>query len=77
MPFADFHEMTVAPKSKISIDSPVGKLAVTRELSSDMETCGVGMTGETGMAEGFFERSMILSGKINERKGRGRYQDDC
>ena len=40
------------------MDSPVGKLAVTLELSSEMETCGVGMVGETGMAEGFLERSM-------------------
>ena len=40
------------------MDSPVGKLAVTLELSLEMETCGVGMVGETGMAEGFLERSM-------------------
>lgn len=41
------------------MDSPVGKLAVTLELSFEMETCGVGMVGETGMAEGFLERSML------------------
>ena len=41
------------------MDSPVGRLAVTLELSFEMETCGVGMVGETGMAEGFLERSML------------------
>ena len=41
------------------MDSPVGKLAVTRELSCEMETCGVGMTGETGMLAGLFERSIL------------------
>ena len=61
LPSAVFHERTVAPKRRTSIDSPVGKLAVTRELSSEMETCGVGMVGETGMAEGFLERSMSRS----------------
>ena len=57
---ADFHEMTVAPKSRISTDSPVGRLAVTQELSSEMETCGVGMTGDTGMAVGFLARSILF-----------------
>ena len=61
LPFAVFHERTVAPKRRTSTDSPVGKLAVTLELSSEMETCGVGMVGETGMAEGFFDRSMVLT----------------
>lgn len=37
----------------------MGKLAVTRELSCEMETCGVGMTGDTGMLAGFLERSML------------------
>ncbi len=51
--------MTVAPCRSTSTRSPVGKLADTRSLSSDMETCGVGKTGETGIAEGFFERSIV------------------
>lgn len=38
LPVADFQEITVAPWSKTSTLSPVGKLAVTRELSSDIET---------------------------------------
>ena len=58
-PFAVFHERTWAPKRRTSTDSPVGKLAVTRELSSEMETWGVGMVGETGIAEGFLDRSII------------------
>ena len=37
----------------------MGKLAVTRELSSDIETWGVGKSGETGMAAGFLERSIF------------------
>ena len=37
-PPADFHEMTVAPCSKTSMLSPVGRLALTRELSSEIET---------------------------------------
>ena len=61
LPFAVFHERTVAPKRRTSTDSPVGKLAVTLELSSEMETWGVGMVGETGMAEGFLDLSMVLS----------------
>ena len=60
LPFAVFHERTVAPKRRTSTDSPVGKLAVTLELSSEMETCGVGIVGETGIAEGLLERSMVL-----------------
>lgn len=62
LPLADFHEMIVAPWSKTSMDSPVGRLALTRELSSEMETCGVGMVGETGMADGFLDRSMTRVG---------------
>lgn len=38
LPVEDFQEITVAPWSKTSTLSPVGKLAVTRELSSDIET---------------------------------------
>ena len=49
----------MAPYSKTSTDSPVGKLAVTRELSCEIETMGVGMVGDTGIAEGFFDRSII------------------
>lgn len=60
LPLADFHDITVAPYSSTSIDSPVGKLAVTRELSCEMETWGVGMTGETGILAGFFERSIAV-----------------
>lgn len=59
LPVEDFQEITVAPWSKTSTLSPVGKLAVTRELSSDIETCGVGVTGDTGMALGFFARSIL------------------
>ena len=57
-PFADFHEVMVAPCRSTSMDSPVGKLAVTLALSSEMDTCGVGITGDTGIAVGFFERSI-------------------
>ena len=32
---------------------------MTRELSAEIETSGVGMVGETGMAEGFFDRSIV------------------
>ena len=60
LPFAFFHERTVAPKRRTSTDSPVGKLAVTRELSCEIETWGVGMVGETGMAEGFLDRSIFF-----------------
>ena len=49
----------MAPKRRTSTDSPVGKLAVTLALSWEIETCGVGMVGETGMAEGFLDRSII------------------
>ena len=59
MPLA-FQEMTVAPYRRISTDSPVGRLALTRELSWEIETFGVGIVGETGMFAGFFERSMVL-----------------
>lgn len=59
LPLADFHEITVAPYNKISTRSPVGKLAVTRELSSEMETRGVGWMGETGIAAGFLARSIL------------------
>jgi hypothetical protein len=52
--------MTVAPYRRISTDSPVGRLAVTRELSWEIETFGVGIVGETGMFAGFFERSIVL-----------------
>lgn len=62
LPLADFHDITVAPKRSTSTDSPVGRLALTRELSCEMDTFGVGMTGETGMAEGFFERSIMQWG---------------
>ncbi len=60
LPFAVFHERTVAPKRRTSTDSPVGKRAVTLELSLEMDTCGVGMVGETGRAEGFLDRSMVV-----------------
>ena len=33
---------------------------MTRELSSEIDTCGVGAKGETGIAEGFLERSTML-----------------
>ncbi len=59
LPLADFQEMTVAPYNKTCSCWPVGRLAVTRELSSEMETCGVGWMGETGMAAGFLARSML------------------
>ena len=59
LPAAVFHERTVAPKRRTSTDSPVGRLAVTLELSPEMDTCGVGMVGETGIAEGFLDRSMM------------------
>ena len=52
--------MIVAPYRSTSTDSPVGKLAVMRELSCEIETFGVGIVGETGMFAGFFERSMVL-----------------
>ena len=38
LPLADFQEITVAPKSRTSMLSPEGRIAVTRELSSEMET---------------------------------------
>lgn len=38
LPVAVFQEVTVAPWSRTSMDSPVGKLAVTHELSSEMLT---------------------------------------
>ena len=50
----------MAPYRSTSTDSPVGRLAVTRELSCEIETFGVGIVGETGMAEGFLGRSMLL-----------------
>lgn len=50
----------MAPKRRTSTDSPVGKLAETLWLSSEIATCGVGMVGETGIAEGFFDRSIIF-----------------
>ena len=52
--------MTVAPYSRISTRSPVGRLAVTLELSSEIVTWGVGASGETGIAAGFLGRSMLL-----------------
>ena len=50
----------MAPYRSTSTDSPVGRLAVTRELSCEIETFGVGIVGETGMAEGFLGRSMLM-----------------
>lgn len=50
----------MAPKRRTSTDSPVGKLAETLWLSSEIATCGVGMVGETGIAEGFLDRSIIF-----------------
>lgn len=52
--------MTVAPKRRTSTFSPDGSVAVTRELSSEMVTCGAGAMGETGMAVGFLARSMVI-----------------
>ena len=49
----------MAPYRSTSTDSPVGRLAVTRELSCEIDTFGVGIVGETGMAEGFLGRSML------------------
>lgn len=43
-----FHEMIVAPYRSTSTDSPVGKLAVMRELSWEIETFGVGIVGRLG-----------------------------
>ena len=60
LPLADFQDRMVAPYRSTSIRSPEGKVAITRELSSEIETCGVGATGETGIAEGFLERSTML-----------------
>ena len=50
----------MAPYRSTSTDSPVGRLAVTRELSCEIETFGVGIVGETGIAEGFLGRSMLM-----------------
>lgn len=50
----------MAPYRSTSTDSPVGRLAVTRELSCEIDTFGVGIVGETGMAEGFLGRSMLM-----------------
>ena len=60
LPLADFQEMTVAPYRRTSTDSPVGRKAVMRELSSAIETCGAGVRGETGIGFGFLERSTIF-----------------
>ena len=60
MPRADFQEITVAPNRRTSTFSPDGRVAVTRELSSEMFTCGAGAMGETGMAVGFLARSMVF-----------------
>ncbi len=49
----------MAPYRSTSTDSPVGRLAVTRALSCEIDTFGVGIVGETGMAEGFLGRSML------------------
>lgn len=54
--------MTVAPWRRTSTRSPVGSEAETRELSSEIVTCGEGRSGETGIAEGFLERSIIDGG---------------
>ena len=52
--------MTVAPHNDTSMDSPVGRVAVTLVLSSEMLTCGCGASlGVAEMAEGLFERSTI------------------
>ena len=59
VPWADFQEMTVAPNRRTSTDSPLGRLAVTRELSAEMVTWGAGAIGDTGMALGFLARSMF------------------
>ena len=59
LPLADFQDVTVAPCNRTSTFSPVGSCAVTRELSSEMETCGEGWMGETGIAAGFLARSIV------------------
>jgi hypothetical protein len=52
----------VAPYNKISTLSPVGRVAITRELLSVMLTCGCGAKpGVVARAAGFFERSTILA----------------
>ena len=57
--------MTVAPCRSTSTRSPVGRLAETRSLSSEIETWGVGKTGDTGIAEGFLERSIMLVQRLS------------
>lgn len=42
------------------MDSPVGRLAEMRELSSEMVTCGVAIVGDTGIADGLLDRSILL-----------------
>jgi len=46
----DCHEITVAPYSKTSTDSPVGSVALTRELSAS--TCGCGPDEGADIADG-------------------------
>ena len=59
-----FQEITVAPYRSTSTDLPVGRLAVTRDLSCEIDTfgVGVGIVGETGMAEGFLGQSCPCCG---------------
>ena len=59
-PLLDFHDTTVAPWRRTSRRSPVGRVAITLELSSEMVTRGAGTDGEMGIAEGLLERSTIL-----------------
>ena len=62
-PFASFQLSTVAPKSSTSTLSPVGNVAVTRELPSEMVTwaCG-GSAGVVAKADGLLGLSTIVPG---------------
>ena len=50
----------MAPNRSTSTRSPLGRVAMTRELSSESSTWGVGTEGETGIAEGLLARSTIF-----------------
>lgn len=63
------HEITVAPCSSTSTDSPVGRLAVTRELSGEMLTCGCGPVDLAVIAAGRCARSTILQDFVGECVG--------
>lgn len=47
-----FHDRTVAPCKSTSTRSPAGSVAITRELSSDRLTSGVGALGVMGILVG-------------------------